>query len=93
MPTAKQPAPMADAIAAGGLAIVGGGAWYAILMRRVWAATAYGPICGHSSPFQAHCVGCYASMALIVAGLGLIAFAGIRGRAARWAPARSTYRR
>jgi len=84
---------MADAIAAGGLAIVGGGAWYAILMRRVWAATAYGPICGHSSPFQAHCVGCYASMALIVAGLGLIAFAGIRGRAARWAPARSTYRR
>lgn len=81
MPTAKRLVETADAFAAGGLAIVVGGVWYAALMRAVGAAAAYGPICGHTSALQAHCTGCYAALALVGLGLGLLASAGVRSGA------------
>lgn len=61
------------ALDAGGAAAAALGAvWYLSLMRPVWAAAAFGPICGHQGVFVAHCPGCYAAAALMAVGLGLL---------------------
>jgi len=78
MPSTNRLTPAVDLIAAGGLAFVVGGAWYAILMRRIWAAAAYGPICGHAKGIGLHCPACYAALALIGLGLGLSVLAAGR---------------
>jgi hypothetical protein len=68
-----------DRIAAIGLASFGAGiVWYALLMRPILAAAAYGPVCGHASLFAPHCAPCYAALAMVAAGLGLLALAETR---------------
>ena len=53
-----------------GLAAIGAGlAWYAALMRPIWASAALGPICGHGTLLIAHCPACYAALALAAAGV------------------------
>lgn len=73
MPTMQLRYPTAERLAAGGLAIIGGASWYGFLMRRIWAAAAYGPICGHSSGIGPHCPACYGALALVVLGFGVLA--------------------
>jgi hypothetical protein len=73
MPTMQLRHPTAQRLAAGGLAVIGGAGWYGFLMRRIWAATAYGPICGHASGMGLHCPACYGALALILLGFGVLA--------------------
>lgn len=54
-------------------ALAGGVAWWTALMRPLLAASALGPICSHHGLFGPHCPSCYAALALVVAGLGLLA--------------------
>jgi hypothetical protein len=69
-----------------GAAAAGGGVtWYVALMQKVVAATAFGPICGHSDLLGPHCPSCYAALGLAGAGLALLAAAESR-RAARLKP-------
>jgi hypothetical protein len=85
MRTARQFIARADQLAGAGLAaIAGGGAWYVLLMRRIWTASAYGPICSHGSLAQPHCPACYAALGLAALGLALVAAAelGVPARAA-----------
>jgi hypothetical protein len=64
----------ATRLSAGGLAVIGAGVvWYGLLMRPIWAAAAYGPICSHASLLGPHCPSCFAALALIGAGLALLA--------------------
>ncbi|MDR3511508.1 MAG: hypothetical protein P4L73_07740 [Caulobacteraceae bacterium] len=69
----------ANGLGAAGLAMVAGGVgWYAMLMRPILAASAYGPICGHAL-LGPHCAACYAALGMAGVGLGLVA-AGEAGR-------------
>jgi hypothetical protein len=80
MRTARQ---QGEWLAAGGAALAGGGAvWWTLLMRPIWAASAYGPICGHASLLGPHCPPCYAALAMFAAGLGLLSAGAARQRAA-----------
>jgi hypothetical protein len=66
-------------LAAVGAAAAGGGAvWYVALMQKVWAATAFGPICGHSDLLGPHCPSCYAALGLAGVGLAMLAAAESR---------------
>jgi hypothetical protein len=72
-----------DQFAIAGLTAFGAGiAWYAVLMRRIAVAAAYGPICGHASLAALHCASCYAALSMAFAGLGLLATAEARRRRA-----------
>ena len=53
----------------GGLSLMGLGAGL-LAMLHGQVPTYYGGICGHA-PLMAHCPGCYAAAALIVAGAAL----------------------
>lgn len=64
--------------AAGAVAAGGGMVWYVALMQKVWAATALGPICGHSDLLGPHCPACYAALGLAGAGLAMLAAAESR---------------
>jgi len=64
--------------AVGVAAASGGAAWYVALMQKVWAATAFGPICGHSDMLGPHCPSCYAALGLAGAGLAMLAAAESR---------------
>lgn len=57
--------------AAGVLLIVSGSAWLYMTMHLRLAASALGPICGHSGPFVLHCPACYAAAAMIAAGFAI----------------------
>jgi len=70
----------------GNLATGVGAVWYAILMRPVTDAAAFGPICHHGGSLALHCPACYAALALGALGLGLTIVArpareGARARA------------
>jgi hypothetical protein len=62
-------------------ALAAGVGWYAVLMRPILTASAFGPICGHHGLVGPHCPACYAALSLAVAGLGLVASSSAGGRA------------
>ena len=72
MPTRNPSDSSANLFAAGGLAVIGGAGWLGLLMPRIWAATAYGPICGHISGPGPHCIACYGALALVGLGVGML---------------------
>jgi hypothetical protein len=79
----------ATTLQAGGvLATSFGAVWYLSLMRPVWAAASFGPICGHQNVLVAHCPGCYAAVALMAVGLGLILSPSIQRRSMQPAASR-----
>ena len=73
MPVPRYFSSVAPPRPAGVLALASGLAWYASLMRPLWAARTLGPICGHASAIGPHCPPCFAALALAVLGLGLTA--------------------
>ena len=73
----------------GGLAALGGIAWYLLLMRKVLAATALGPVCGHADLLGPHCPACYGALGMAAVGLVLLATSAARREVA---PARSVAR-
>lgn len=62
----------------GAAAASGGAVWYVALMQKLWAATAFGPICGHSDLLGPHCPSCYAALGLAGVGLAMLAAAESR---------------
>ena len=82
-PTRFDPLPTALLGAAASLTAVGG-LWYAALMREIWAAEAFGPVCRHGGgPLALHCPACYAALAMVLAGVVLAAATGARREPAR----------
>lgn len=56
----------------GALLSLVGAVWYAALMQPVIRAGQLGPICSHAGSLALHCPSCYAALALIGAGLGVM---------------------
>ena len=82
MPPANPPPKFAVESLLAGSAVLGGVAWYVLLMRKVLAATAFGPICGHSDFLGPHCPACYGALGLAGVGLSLLAASETRREAA-----------
>ncbi|MGA0604079.1 hypothetical protein ACO2Q3_25465 [Caulobacter sp. KR2-114] len=56
--------------------LAGAGVWFEALMRpSVWAASAWGPICGQPHESGLHCPSCYVALAVAAASAGLLAMA------------------
>lgn len=62
----------AAAPALGALLSLAGMAWYAVLMWPIVRAAQLGPICSHAGSLALHCPSCYAALALVGTGLGVM---------------------
>ena len=70
--------PPSNLQAVGAALVAAGVFWYGLLMRPLWQAEAFGPICRHSG--LVHCPACYAALAAVALGLSRsgLAAAGAR---------------
>jgi hypothetical protein len=66
----------------GAAAVLSGVAWYVLLMRKVLAATAFGPICGHTDFLGPHCPACYGALGFAGVSLSLLAASEARRESA-----------
>ncbi len=87
-------APRGDTLIRGGaVSAVLGAVWYLVLVRPTALAAIAGPICGHRGLLIAHCPPCYAALALVVAGLAVIAAGVMSNRRAPAVPVAARPRR